>query len=71
MIIFLITLLAFSVLIALMAVGLLAGRGPIRRGCGGFGNTGVPHLRCEHCERRKCPKSGGAASSNKESSNDK
>ena len=71
MMIFFITLLAFSVLIALMAVGLLAGRHPIRRGCGGSGNAGVSHLRCEHCERHKCPKSGGTAKAIKESSHDK
>ena len=71
MIIFLITLLTFSVFIALMAVGLLAGRDPLRRGCGGFGNAGVPHLRCEHCGTRTCPNAGTANTTTKESSNEK
>ena len=71
MMIFFITLLVFSAVIALMAVGLLAGRHPIRRGCGGSGNTGISQRRCEHCSRRKCPKSGGTAKAIKESSHDK
>ncbi len=46
--IFLITLLVFGLVIAAMAVGVMAGRQPIKGSCGGIGATGVDQS-CEIC----------------------
>ena len=67
MTLFLLTLLIFSGLIGLMAIGLLAGRQPLRRGCGGFdGSGGLP---CAGCRRWQCNNKRGNYPMNKESSN--
>jgi len=68
MTLFLLTLLVFSGLIGLMAVGLLAGRQPLRRGCDGFGALGESH--CTGCRRRQCQNIGDNFPLNEESSND-
>jgi len=68
MTLFLLTLLVFSGLIGLMAIGLLAGRQPLRRGCGGFGGSGGSP--CSGCRQGQCHTRRGSKPSIEEPSND-
>ncbi|MEP5568071.1 MAG: (Na+)-NQR maturation NqrM [Halioglobus sp.] len=45
---FLITFLAFSLVVAGMAVGVIMGRGPIKGSCGGMGALGIDTA-CDIC----------------------
>ena len=45
---FLITVMVFALVVAAMAVGVLAGRQPIKGSCGGIGATGIDQS-CEIC----------------------
>jgi len=47
-VIFIITFVAFAVIIAAMAVGVMAGRAPISGSCGGVGRLGIDQT-CEIC----------------------
>ncbi len=57
---FLITLLIFGLVIAAMAVGVLAGRQPIKGSCGGIGATGISQS-CEICggDPQRCDEETG------------
>ena len=48
MAVFFITILVFGVVIAAMAVGVIAGRSPIKGSCGGMGAVGVDSS-CDLC----------------------
>ncbi len=48
MAVFLVTLLVFGLVIAGMAVGVMAGRPPIKGSCGGIGALGIDQA-CEIC----------------------
>lgn len=56
--VFLISFAVFALAIAAMAVGVAAGRNPIRGSCGGIGSSG----RCELCTRGHCRKRAQAQS---------
>lgn len=46
--IFLVTFIAFGVIMAAMAIGVMAGREPIAGSCGGIGRLGIEQ-KCEIC----------------------
>lgn len=46
--IFLVTFVAFAVIVAAMAVGVMAGRAPISGSCGGVGRLGIDQ-KCDLC----------------------
>ncbi len=46
--IFLVTFLAFGVIMAAMAIGVMLGRAPIAGSCGGIGRLGIEQ-KCEIC----------------------
>ena len=46
--IFLVTLIAFVTIVAAMAVGVMAGRAPIKGSCGGVGRLGIDQ-KCDLC----------------------
>lgn len=48
MAVFLISALVFAIVIAVMAVGVMAGRAPIKGSCGGIGALGIDQS-CEIC----------------------
>lgn len=60
MAVFIGSLLVFALVIAAMAVGVMAGRSPIKGSCGGLGNLGVRGA-CEICggDFRRCEQQGG------------
>jgi len=47
-VIFIVSFLAFAVILAAMAVGVIAGRAPISGSCGGVGRLGIDQ-KCELC----------------------
>jgi len=62
MLVFLLTLLIFGLVIAGMAVGVLAGREPIKGSCGGIGALGLGQV-CEVCgnDPARCEVDEGSA----------
>lgn len=60
MAVFLISVVVFAVVIAAMAVGVLAGRQPIKGSCGGIGATGIKQS-CEICggDPQRCDEESG------------
>jgi hypothetical protein len=60
MAVFLISVLVFSLVIAAMAVGVMAGRSPIKGSCGGLGKLGVAGA-CEICggDTQRCEQQTG------------
>lgn len=57
---FIISVLIFALVIAVMAIGVMAGRAPIKGSCGGLGKLGVAGA-CEICggDVQRCDKQGG------------
>jgi hypothetical protein len=55
MMVFVISFLIFGLVVAAMAVGVLAGRAPIKGSCGGVGALGIDNT-CELCggDPRRC-----------------
>lgn len=60
MAVFLITTLVFALVIAAMAVGVMAGRQPIKGSCGGLGAVGI-NQSCEICggDPQRCDEESG------------
>jgi hypothetical protein len=60
MAVFIISVLVFSLVIAAMAVGVMAGRAPIKGSCGGLGKLGVAGA-CEICggDTQRCEQQTG------------
>lgn len=62
MAVFLISVVVFAVVMAVMAVGVMAGRQPIKGSCGGLGAVGI-NQSCEICggDPQRCDEESGTS----------